>query len=116
MAKMPVLCEKSRLDDQPLLSNIAACPAWARCCAGPRFLTYEIFFWMDAPPAVCSLGRFFLRATWRDNRAGAGTSDGSAARASHHPLDRRGVHGPRHRQQGTHSRANEDESGPAIFE
>ena len=48
MDKPPASAENLALTIAFFFSDIAACPASVRC-AGLRFLTYETFFWMDAP-------------------------------------------------------------------
>src|SRR5437762_14138521 len=82
---------KSRLGDCLLLSDIGACAAWVRSReTALRFLTYEIFFRMDAPRAVCNLGRVRLRAAWSD--VGPGSESPGAAGPSDHPVNRGRVH------------------------
>src|SRR5437762_211667 len=104
---------KSRLDDCLLLSDIGAGLAWVRSRGTAlRFLTYEIFFRM-APPAVCNLGRVRLRAAWGD--AGPGSESSGAAGPSDHPVNRGRVHRTLDGEQGADSRANANQSGPALF-
>ena len=67
---------------------------------------------MDAPPAVCNLGRVHLRIACH----GIGSSTGPpSAGASHHPVDRRAVHGARDGEQGADSRAYANQGGSALL-
>ena len=68
---------------------------------------------MDAPRAICNLGRLHLRAAWR--HIGPSTEPPGSSGASHHQVNRRAVHRARDGQQGTDSRANANQGGPAVF-
>jgi len=68
---------------------------------------------MDAPPAVCNLGRVRLRAAWRD--VGPGPESPGASGPADHPVNRGTVHRALDGEQGADSRANANQSGPALF-
>lgn len=68
---------------------------------------------MDAPPAVCNLGRVRLRAAWRD--VGPGPESPGASGRSNHPVNRGKLHRAPDGEQGADSRANANKGGPAVL-